>query len=414
MWVNTTVARVDVTLWARLRGADGIYRLYDFGKLDQAGWREMTADISGGTQPLPLPGAIVGMVMTEPPNRFNSFDNPLLFDDLRAASPAGDVMLDDFEQGARWAPLPTLETATDTFEIATTAQNGDGAGQFNFRLGVQNERRAIYVLDPIVPLSAVASQSFLDSTGIPIGGTGNLRQGNLLVPIRIVASYDLFPTLPSATGPTVVLNRDQLFSWVNAFASSGTPPLDPNEAWFTLDTAANPEAVIDELRASPWRMAGFTDRRSELDRIARNPLLTAGGAGILVVSFAGVLLLIGAAFLLSLWTAVQRRRTEFAVLRAMGFSRGQLLRLLTLEYAVVAGVGVTVGAWLGLVVGRRMLSFLNVTESGTRVEPEFILQTDWEMVAGGGAIVGAIFVLALLLAVRVLARTNDAQALRNE
>jgi hypothetical protein len=36
------------------------------------------------------------------------------------------------------------------------------------------------------------------------------------------------------------------------------------------------------------------------------------------------------------------------------------------------------------------------------------------MVAGGGAIVGGIFVLALLLAVRMLARTNDAQALRND
>jgi hypothetical protein len=414
MWVNSTVPRPDVTLWARLRGADGIYRLYQFGKLDQSGWRQMTADISTGTQPLPLPGAIVGMVMTEPANRFNTANNPLLFDDLVAVGPSGSVTLDDFEGGARWAPLATLESATDTFDIAPTAQNGSGAGQFSFRLGVQSERRAIYVLDPIIPLAVVASQSFIESTGVPVGGTGTLRQGSLLVPIRIVAAYDLFPTLPTEAGPTLLLNRDQLAAYVNAFSPTGTSPLAPNEAWFTLEPEADSEAVIAELRSDPWRMAAFTDRRLELDRIARNPLLTAGGAGILIVSFAGVLLLIGAAFLLSLWTAVQRRRTEFAVLRAMGFSRGQLLRLLTLEYSVVAVVGVSIGAYLGLLVGRRMLSFLNVTETGRRVEPSFILQTDWGMVAGGGAIVGGIFVLALLLAVRMLARTNDAQALRND
>jgi hypothetical protein len=414
MWVNSTAARPDVTLWARVRDAEGLYRLYQFGRLDQTGWREMTADISGGTQPARLPGAVVGMVLTEPPNRFNTQANPLLFDDLQAVGPAGPVMLDDFESGARWAPLPTLETAADQFEIATAAQNGSGAGQFTFRLGVQNERRAIYVLDPIIPLQVLASRTFLESSGIPVGGSGTLRHGSLLIPIRVVASYDLFPTLPTARGPSVIVNRDQLAAFNNAYASTGSPPLVPNEAWFSLDPNADRVELIAALAADPFRMASFTDRQSELDRIERNPLLTAGGAGILVVSFVGVLVLIGAAFLVSLWTAVQRRRTEFAVLRAMGLSRGQLLRLLILEYGVVAFVGVTIGAYLGLIVGRRMLSFLNVTESGGRVEPSFVLQTDWGMVAGGGAVVGMIFIAALLLAVRVLARTNDAQALRND
>lgn len=414
MWVNSTIVRADVTLWARIRGADGNHRLYEFGKLDQSGWREMTADIAGGTQPLALPGAVVGLVMTEPPNRFNTQESPVLLDDLRAIGPAVEVVLDDFEGVPRWAPLPSLETATDQFGISDNAQNGSGAGEFTFRLGVQNERRAMYVLDPIIPLAAVASESFLQSAGLTVGNLGTLRQGNLLVPIRIVGSYRLFPTLASTAGPSVVVNRDQLISYVNAFSATGTRPLQPNEAWLTVTPGESPAEVVLALAADPWRMAGFTDRQSELQRIASNPLLTAGGAGILVVSFAGVLLLIGAAFLVSLWTAVQRRQTEFAVLRAMGLSRLQLLRVLMFEYGLISIVGVTIGAYLGLVVGRRMLSFLNVTETGQRVEPEFILQTDWGMVAAGGGVVAAVFVLGLVMAVRVLARTNDAQALRNE
>src|SRR5262249_34694274 len=140
----------------------------------------------------------------------------------------------------------------------------------------------------------------------------------------------------------------------------------------------------------------------------------AGGSGILFVAFVAVLVLVGAALLVSLWMAVQRRRVEFAVLRALGLSRGQIFRMLAFEYLLVVVVGLLVGAFLGLVVGRQMLSFLNVTESGTRVVPPFILQTDWLVVGAGVAATLAIFGVALLLAVRVLAGGSDAQALRTE
>ena len=61
--------------------------------------------------------------------------------------------------------------------------------------------------------------------------------------------------------------------------------------------------------------------------VQRNPLIAAGGAGILYIAFGAMLLLVAAALLVSLWVSVQRRRGEFAVLRAMGLSRGQVVQL---------------------------------------------------------------------------------------
>jgi ABC-type antimicrobial peptide transport system permease subunit len=146
----------------------------------------------------------------------------------------------------------------------------------------------------------------------------------------------------------------------------------------------------------------------------RNPLIAAGGSGILLISFAAVLVLVAAALLVSLMTSLGRRKTEFAVVRSMGVSRGQLFRMLALEYSVVAVAGTAVGAFLGLVVGRQMLSFLNVTENGTKVEPGFILQTQWLLVAGSVGLVFAVFAAALVLATFVMAAIADAQALRTE
>ncbi|MEZ4493754.1 MAG: FtsX-like permease family protein [Dehalococcoidia bacterium] len=414
LWVNSTVSRGDVSLWLRVRDANGIHRLFSFGKLDTPGWRLMEAPLSTATVTLAEPATVLGILMTEPPSRFNTFPDPVYFDDLTAVGPGVSEVLDDFET-IRWDNLPTLENASDEYELSSDeVQSGTLAGKFTFRLGVQNERRGLYALDENVPIRILASDEFTNLTGISAGGLGTLRHGQVLVPIRVVAGFEHFPTLPGDDGPAIVVNLDQFASWVNAFNPSGAPNVEPNEAWFKLSPTVDTEALEDTLSAPPWRMGRFVNHASELDTIQRNPLLTAGGAGILLVSFAGVLVLIGVAFLVSLWTAVERRRTEFAVLRAMGISRGQLLRLLTFEYALVSIVGVVVGAYLGLLVGRQMLSFLDVTEAGNRVEPSFILQTDWSMVAGGGGVVAAVFILALLFAVRIIARTTDAQALRND
>ena len=98
----------------------------------------------------------------------------------------------------------------------------------------------------------------------------------------------------------------------------------------------------------------------------------------------------------------------------MGLSRGQVVQLLAFEYAIVAVLGLVAGAYLGRMVGERMLSFLNVDDRGGRAEPGFLLQTEWLLVGAGGAIVLTVFVIALFLAGRLIGRTTDAAALRTE
>jgi ABC-type antimicrobial peptide transport system permease subunit len=109
---------------------------------------------------------------------------------------------------------------------------------------------------------------------------------------------------------------------------------------------------------------------------------------------------------------VQRRRTEFAVMRAMGVSRGQVFRLLALEYALVAVLGIVVGVFLGRLVGRQMLSFLEVTEGGDPVVPPFILQTNWALVAAAGTAIVLTFLAGMALSAGAVRRQPPGQALR--
>lgn len=413
IWVNPPETAETITLRARIRDGQGQNKLVDFGEIGTPGWRQLTAPLTQGVAQITPPFRVISLEFFEPPNLRRGQTKPILLDDLAAETPAGAVLLDGFENVASWSVIPAKVNIADEFVANTqNAKSGRAAGQFRFTTPSNNGNSGLYVTDPMAPLPALVSDQFLAETGSAPGRTLLLSFGDILVPVIIRDRYELFPTLPSSRGASIVLNRDHVLEWLDAFALSDLE--SPNELWFTLEPGADREALRRELAGPTFALEVISDREERLDAITANPLIVAGGSGILTVAFLAVLFLVGAALLVSLWMAVQRRRVEFAVLRALGTSRSQVFRLLALEYAVVVVVGLVGGGFLGLFVSRRMLSFLNVTEGGARVEPEFILQTNWAFVGAGAGAVLIVFALALVAAVRVLSRISDGQALRTE
>ncbi len=413
--VNSSDQRAVQTLWARIADRDQNYQMVELGKLEGSGWHELTGTIRRNFEgELPEPLTLMSIVITEPTSRFNAQDLSFLFDDVSAITPDGKQLIEGFEGGSSWEPFPTKLVNKDKFDVTRDdVLTGKGAGKLTRTAGQSVETWGINLAQENIPLPVVASEAFSASTGIPPGGSGvMIVAGDLLVPIKLVGTFKLMSTLDTSQGPAVIFNRDQLLSWFGTADLS--TPAGMNEAWFTLKPGADTAQLEDSLRDSPFLLDTVHDSRTVLASLERNPLIAAGGAGILYLAFGAVLLLVAVALLVSLWVSVQRRRSEFAVLRAMGLSRGQVVQLLAFEYAIVAILGLAAGGYLGRLVGQRMLSFLNVNENGDRAEPTFLLQTEWLLVIAGGVIVLAVFIAALVFAGRLITRTSDAAALRTE
>jgi hypothetical protein len=392
--------------------------LVDLGKLDTGGqWQQFSADVRGSFDKLSAPLTLLSLNFTEIPNRFTTNYTPLLLDDLTLTDPAGkSTVIESFDNNLRWSTLTARTAHQDAIEITHDgAHGGGGAAKITFRTEGSIDIRGIYATPQPLPLAALASESFLQSTGLHVGSSTTLFVGkSTLVPITITGVYKLFPTLPSEAGPSLVLNRQQLMTWAETASFSSGSDLVPTEAFVSLKPGGDSAAVSKAITTKAFGIASVTSKAAQLDSNRRNPLIAAGGSGILFVSFVAMLILVSAALLVSLLTSVGRRRVEFAVVRSMGVSRGQIFRMLALEYAIVAVAGTAVGAFLGLVVGRQMLSFLDVTEQGTKIEPGFVLQTQWGVVAIAVGVVLVVFAAALVLATRVVARIADSQALRTE
>lgn len=415
-WVNPSPDVAQTTMRARFLDSDNTPWTADFGPVGNAGWHELTTTIGGvgGLREYSPPFRLISFEVYEPPNARRGSQKPIAIDDISVSDASGtSTVVETFEAASGWAPLPQRTQLADAFVLKTdTPHGGRQYGEFTYSAAqTQSTAQGFYVVDALAPLGVVVSRSFSNSTGLLPGTRGLVIVNEMVVPITVLANYDLFPTLPGSLGPSIIFNRDQILSWVNTFSLS--PNTFANEIWFDLEPGVD-RPQLAGLVFAEYGFDRWVDLDESLRQVRSNPLIVPGGSGILVVAFLAVLGLVGAAMLVSLWTAVHRRRVEFAVMRALGTSRGQVFRVLTLEYLVVIVIGLVGGAYLGLFVARRMLSFLNVTEGGRRVEPAFILQTDWVFVGASCGVVLIVFAAALLFAVRQLARITDAQALRTE
>jgi ABC-type antimicrobial peptide transport system permease subunit len=90
---------------------------------------------------------------------------------------------------------------------------------------------------------------------------------------------------------------------------------------------------------------------------------------------AGLFAVIGLA--VSAAVSARQRRTEFALLRALGLSSGQLSGWLWLENAGVVVVSLAAGTGLGLLIGWVVLPFVTVTQEAAAPFPPPLVQTPW-------------------------------------
>ncbi|GMU39493.1 MAG: hypothetical protein AMXMBFR23_03590 [Chloroflexota bacterium] len=309
------------------------------------------------------------------------------------------TMLEDFETGFRWTLLNPL-SVTETFEVAASgAASGQRAARWAWASSTVPRVRLLAPLDPAVPLAALMDAGALSAFGATPGGVTLSALGEIAMPVQVRGTFDLFPTT-APQGGLVVVNIADLRS---AATLANVPDLRyPTEVWLDLDDSlglAGQQAIAARLVASdsPVRIRTNPElRAAAVEEATSDPTLQASGSGILSVAFVAVLGLSTVGFVVTLVLGARQRAVEFAVLRALGASRPQVLRALVLEWAVVLLLGAGLGAAAGRQVAGVMLGFLGVNEQGAPVLPPFLIVTDWRALGAGIGLLAGVAAASLL------------------
>jgi hypothetical protein len=397
-WVNPAPERPGTTLWVRTRDANGVFRLHELGVIDYTGYQRLTAPLEPEREGIVYPLSIVALMMTQASGITDAGRGGVLIDDIEVTDIAGEVtVVEDFEGSFRWETLRTATRNRDSLQITSQGQRrGSGAALFSFRIGTSVAMRGMIASDANIPIPAIASERFLARTGLRVGSEVEVAMGGLIMPVTIRGSTRLFPSMGDPDDGFLIVNQEHIYYF--AGLTNQAASREPNEIWLRLsdDPEERSQALAALSRDVGVPHTQIVDLEAVLHQVRTDPVIRAGGSGVLLIALVASLAILALGFGLTLYVGGQMRTVEVSVLRALGFSRAHVFVMVALEYAIVAVVGLIIGVVAGLRISATMLSFLNVTEQGTRLVPPFALETRWDMLGVAFSVVGVAFAAGII------------------
>ena len=204
---------------------------------------------------------------------------------------------------------------------------------------------------------------------------------------------DAFPTLDPAKPFLLVDGQTRDLHRLDTIGRT----LAATEAWLTVDPA-KADAVAATLSGPEFDAAEIVGRDALTEALATDPV-PLGVIGVLSLGSLAAMAFAAIGFLVSATISTNERRGEFALLRALGLSDGQLTLWLALENAFLLGVGLVFGSALGLLLAWLVLPFVTLTGDGAAAIPSPVIVIPWGSIAPIWIFAG-ILLLTTVVAVR--------------
>ena len=155
------------------------------------------------------------------------------------------------------------------------------------------------------------------------------------------------------------------------------PGLDGDDLSPLIGSSGNAEEVTESMKQLGVSVREVYDAALMVESRVDQPLVNAGWGALLVLLFLAVALASGSGVMLFSFLDTKDRQTEFALLRTLGSTGGQLRGIVWFNLFLIVICGVALGTWLGYLIGSSLLPLMEVAEEGERVTPPMVLTTDW-------------------------------------
>ena len=384
IWVNPGRPGARLTLQARLRDARGYHFNALLGEPDARGWQRL----SGELVPVPSRKQDSEPPVLNPPftllnlqvaSRVGINEPGILFlDELTAETPGGEQVVADFQTLEGWQVIEDY-TRPGLYALESSAAVGRAEGRrsvaFSWAPGGVG-LRGIRPGPAGEPVPVIVSPEVLDIANAESGDVMTLSVSSFAFPVRIAAVADYFPTLDPRDQAFVILDLETFNR--RAHLHGRRLGAGPNEVWVGADDPYRAESLITAaLEERGLRIDESLLAEDEIRLRVGQPLANASWSGLLALMFLALALASASGVILFSYIDTGERRTEFALLRTLGSSAGQLNGMVWFNLLLVMVCGVALGTWAGQQIGSAILPVLEVAEGGVRVTPPMALQTNW-------------------------------------
>jgi hypothetical protein len=248
---------------------------------------------------------------------------------------------------------------------------------------------AVHPPDPVVP--GIATRQFLSSNHLHPGTVIDISIAGSQIPVRIAAVVVAFPTVTSA----VIVDQGAV---QDLLVSRAGPPLPVSQWWLrTADGAVPPGLAAGST---------VTDRASLQSSLVSNSLSAAPLLEGLAIAAAAAVLA-GLGFSVGVAASVRARRSQSALLAALGYSPRAQVCGLCLEELMLTVPAVLAGLGVGIGLAHLIIPAITLTASATAPVPGVLVEVP---LGWAGLIALAVVVTPVVIAAIVLARRRDPAA----
>jgi ABC-type antimicrobial peptide transport system permease subunit len=245
-----------------------------------------------------------------------------------------------------------------------------------------------------IPMPSIVSKSLLEISNAQVGDTLTIGTIDSLIPIKVIASTDYFPTLDPMELPFVVTDLTNLNHYTNLRAENLTG--GSNEIWVRMLANESGELLAENLSNNGVVFNEIFIADDMVSKRVDNPLVNAGWGGLLLLMFFALVLASASGVMLYSYTDSIERKSEYAVLRTLGFTKSQLNGVVWFNVLLVMIFGISIGTIAGYQIGYSILPLLEITEGGVRVTPPMILTINWSILFLTYLILGVIASITIL------------------
>lgn len=344
----------------------------------------------------------------------------MFIDGLTAHTPRGDVVISPFDTADGWNSIedyvrPGLYSLETSRAVSQTG--GEGSTVFSWSPGGIGAPGLHPGASP-PPMPVVVSPEILDETGSEIGDQISLGLSTFALPVVIAGVTDFFPTVDPREQPFFIADLATFVEYSNIHSRRVFG--GANELWIDRDIApgdlasalAATESATNRIGELGLNTGDIIITEEEAELRGQQPLANAGWGGLLVIMFLALALASASGIALFCWLDTRERQTEFALLRTLGSSRGQLNGVVWFNLAIVVIAGVAVGTWAGAQIGAALLPVLEVAEGGVRATPPLTFETDWRMLALAYAVLATVSIVTVFWLAYVTGRLEVQRVLR--
>lgn len=297
---------------------------------------------------------------------------------------------------------PAVSAVSPLVSGAGLALRGEGA-QAIALLGVELDRydRIVGVRRKVVqgearlgPGEAIVGSELAHDLGLAPGDRFTVRTGTVADALRVTAIVDL--GVKDLNRRTVIVPLRTAQAMLELPGGATSIDLGLHDVWAAQD-------VADRLRRQlPYDVESWQESNAQLVTALRAQSISTN----LIRAVVLLVVVLGIASVLVV-SVVQKRR-EIGILRAMGATRGQVLRIFLLQGAIVGAIG----SVLGIALARAMIFLFTHFVRGSDGQPLFWVQLPLAMALQLAVLAIACGVLAAVAPARNAAALDPAQAIR--